>query len=242
MIKKIDLTVKKICEQPIVKKIHKRREASRENILQVSMKLFYDVGYEKTTARQIAQRSGILIGSLYNIFPSKEEIFKAIIMDAYDNVLDESEGILKERGDYFSAIVFPGALELYAASRSKRAAELLYQAHQSWNIVESLAERSREWISSHFSDDMIPEVEIYHRNMLMILGCIGNLIGEFKNTDHNMNYREGVRSVVSIFIFLFGKVSEDLGKSVDNVCDIVESEDIMIFGVDVLNEDKTSSG
>ena len=239
--KTIDSTVKKICEQPIVKKIHKRREASREKILQVSIELFYDVGYDKTTARQIAQRSGILIGSLYNIFSSKEEIFKAIIMGAYNEALDESEEILRERGDYFSAVIFPGALELYAASRSKRAAELLYQAHQSWSIVEGLAERSKEWISSHFPDYMVPEGEIYHRNILMILGCIGNLIGEFKNTDHQMDYREGVWSVVSIFTSLFGKISEDVNDSVDNICDIVESENIMIFGIDVLNVDKTPS-
>ena len=241
MMKKIDLTVKKIHGQPIVKKIHERRGASRESILKVSMELFYDFGYEKTTARQIAQRSGILIGSLYNIFPSKGEIFKAIIMNAYNDALDESEEILRERGDYVSAILFPGALELYAASRSKRAAELLYQAHQSWIIVESLAERSREWISSHFSEDVIPEGEVYHRNVLMILGCIGNLIGEFKNTDHDMNYRKGAWSVASIFTSLFGKVSEDLSRSVDDVCDIVESEDIMIFGVDILNADRSSS-
>jgi AcrR family transcriptional regulator len=109
MMKTIDSTVKKICEQPIVKKIHKRREASREKILQVSIELFYDAGYDKTTARQIAQRSGILIGSLYNIFSSKEEIFKAIIMGAYNEALDESEEIVRERGDYFSAVIFPGA-------------------------------------------------------------------------------------------------------------------------------------
>ena len=102
----------------------------RERILTASMELFYEQGYEKTTTRQILQRSGVLNGSLYHAFGNKEGVFKAIVMKALEAALHESEDQLARNTDPLVAVIFPAALELYAAYHSKNVADLLYHAHQ----------------------------------------------------------------------------------------------------------------
>jgi AcrR family transcriptional regulator len=54
-------------------------EGTRGVILRESLVLFAERGYGATTVRDIAERVGILSGSLYAHFPSKEEILTQIV-------------------------------------------------------------------------------------------------------------------------------------------------------------------
>ena len=54
-------------------------EGTRGVILRESLVLFADRGYGATTVRDIADRVGILSGSLYAHFPSKEDILAQLI-------------------------------------------------------------------------------------------------------------------------------------------------------------------
>ena len=54
------------------KTMEERREESRRKIMEAAMDLFYYQGYKETTTRDIVKRAGILNGSLYNRFKSKE--------------------------------------------------------------------------------------------------------------------------------------------------------------------------
>ena len=56
---------------------------ARQQIVAASHRLFLEQGYHGTTMRQIARESGMALGSLYNSFPSKEELFTAVF-DAYN--------------------------------------------------------------------------------------------------------------------------------------------------------------
>lgn len=47
-------------------------------ILDVAEQLFIDQGYEQTTTRAIAAQAGVAIGSLYQFFPDKEAIVRAL--------------------------------------------------------------------------------------------------------------------------------------------------------------------
>ena len=53
------------------RKRSEKTEDMRRRILEESVKLFLEQGYEKTTTRQILQRVGILNGSLYNIYRAR---------------------------------------------------------------------------------------------------------------------------------------------------------------------------
>ena len=55
-------------------------ERTRAAILEAAYALFVQQGYHGTSMRQIAQKSGLALGGIYNHFDSKEAIFKAVIV------------------------------------------------------------------------------------------------------------------------------------------------------------------
>lgn len=72
---------------------------SQEDLLTVAADLFADRGYRATTVRDIAEGAGILSGSLYHHFDSKEAIVDAILsrfiarsLVAYEAVIAEGKG------------------------------------------------------------------------------------------------------------------------------------------------------
>jgi AcrR family transcriptional regulator len=56
---------------------------ARRRILDAAYKLFLDQGYHATSMRQIAARSEMALGGIYNHYGSKDEIFSAIITEKH---------------------------------------------------------------------------------------------------------------------------------------------------------------
>lgn len=55
-----------------------RTEARREAIVREATRLFLEMGYERATMSELAQRVGGSKATLYGYFPSKEELFVAV--------------------------------------------------------------------------------------------------------------------------------------------------------------------
>jgi len=69
-----------------------RSQERVKQILDVAEQLFLEVGYEAATTRAIAACSGVSVGSLYQFFPDKEAILKALavryLQTQYQRFLD----------------------------------------------------------------------------------------------------------------------------------------------------------
>lgn len=61
----------------------KKGDATRLAIEDAAIELFMEQGYHATSMRQIAERTNLALGGIYNHFKSKEEIFEAIIVDKH---------------------------------------------------------------------------------------------------------------------------------------------------------------
>jgi AcrR family transcriptional regulator len=61
----------------------KKGEATRLAIEDAAISLFMEQGYHATSMRQIAERSELALGGIYNHFGGKEEIFEAVIVDKH---------------------------------------------------------------------------------------------------------------------------------------------------------------
>ena len=61
----------------------KKGEMTRLSIEEAAISLFLEQGYHATSMRQIAKRTGLALGGIYNHFSSKDEIFEAIIIDQH---------------------------------------------------------------------------------------------------------------------------------------------------------------
>jgi len=55
-------------------------ERSRDMIEDAAYELFLEQGFHATSMRQIAQRSGLAVGGIYNHFSSKDEIFRFVLL------------------------------------------------------------------------------------------------------------------------------------------------------------------
>lgn len=58
-------------------------ERTRQAILDAAHILIIEQGYAATSMRQIAERAGLALGGIYNHFSSKEDIFRAIILEKH---------------------------------------------------------------------------------------------------------------------------------------------------------------
>jgi len=69
----------------------------REEILDEAAKLFRKKGYSGTSIRDITSAVGILRGSIYAHFESKEQIFLKILHRGIDSLLNSAEQILNKQ-------------------------------------------------------------------------------------------------------------------------------------------------
>jgi AcrR family transcriptional regulator len=57
----------------------RRKDARPQELLDAALALFVERGFAATKAEEVAQRAGVSKGTLYLYYPSKEELFKAVI-------------------------------------------------------------------------------------------------------------------------------------------------------------------
>jgi AcrR family transcriptional regulator len=60
------------------------RKESRRKIMDAAFLLVASNGYEATSIAMIAKEAGVSKGLLYNYFSSKEELIKALVLEAFD--------------------------------------------------------------------------------------------------------------------------------------------------------------
>lgn len=61
------------------------QEIVKNKIIEVSRKLFSDVGFDKTSTKMIAKETGIAEGTIFNYFGTKDEIFFEVFYNDYIN-------------------------------------------------------------------------------------------------------------------------------------------------------------
>ena len=65
----------------------RERLMRRNEILKVAAKLFAEKGFNNTTLEEIAGGAEFGIGTIYNYFQNKEEIFRSIIEGVFESTL-----------------------------------------------------------------------------------------------------------------------------------------------------------
>src|SRR5947208_13106739 len=73
--------------------------ARRAEIVAIAGELFAERGYANTTVREIADAAGILSGSLYHHFDSKESMIEALLRDFLDRIEVQYRNILAHEDD-----------------------------------------------------------------------------------------------------------------------------------------------
>jgi AcrR family transcriptional regulator len=65
------------------------RQATEESLLASAAELFLERGFEAATTREVAARSGVAVGTLFNYFPTKEALAHALLARASAKAAEE---------------------------------------------------------------------------------------------------------------------------------------------------------
>jgi len=80
----------------------RKKEITKEIIIDTALALFKEKGFQETYMEEIAGKSDVSKGTLYNYFPDKESILSAYfqsLINNYDNNFNEVSENFKENGD-----------------------------------------------------------------------------------------------------------------------------------------------
>ncbi|MBL8339837.1 MAG: TetR/AcrR family transcriptional regulator [Rubrivivax sp.] len=66
-------------------------DARRRSVLDAARTAFFELGMDKTSMREIAQRAGYTVGALYSYFASKEEVYGALLAESLERLNDSVE-------------------------------------------------------------------------------------------------------------------------------------------------------
>lgn len=87
----------KLC--PVSAKRERRKEARPGELLEAALDLFVEKGFAATRSEEVAVRAGVSKGTLFLYFQSKEELFKAVVIEnlagrftEWNREFDEYEG------------------------------------------------------------------------------------------------------------------------------------------------------
>jgi AcrR family transcriptional regulator len=69
----------------------------RQHILDAAERVFADRGFDAAKVQEIADRAGMAVGTLYAIFPGKEDIFRAILDERGNDLLQLARDVAARR-------------------------------------------------------------------------------------------------------------------------------------------------
>lgn len=125
---------------------------AKQRILDSAKACFLEQGYKKTTIRQIVQRSGLLIGSIYHYFENKEDIFNQLFI----NIFDQCDQLILQRFGKDTKPSFRFALMcaimLQAAELNSSICELYYEGLTLHSTAESHARHVARWVQENLGE------------------------------------------------------------------------------------------
>ena len=81
-----------------------QKMATRERLLEAAKQLFIAQGYEETTTRQLAQASGVSVGTVFAHFADKPALLRAILHDDIETALARARKEITRDTDAVSAM------------------------------------------------------------------------------------------------------------------------------------------
>jgi AcrR family transcriptional regulator len=83
--------------EPRKSPVQARSAASVDAILDATLQVLLQVGKERLTTTKVALRAGVSVGTLYQYFPNKSSLLKAVLRRHLDKVLEAVERVCREQ-------------------------------------------------------------------------------------------------------------------------------------------------
>jgi len=176
-----------------------KAERRRKELLEVSLRLFSENGYDATSIRDIAKEAGITEGLIYHYFEGKKDLLKAIVQESV------CDGVVFEEIDQMESLPIKEAVW-------KIGTHLLENLRNRKEIFKLMLAEAR--LFEKDNDYFIPKL-IYENNMLRFGAFLQKRMerGEIREMEPVLLARQFSGSLVAFFLFqeiLFGKTVTDV--------------------------------
>ena len=115
---------------PTSGKREQTKQQNRRTILDAAREVFGEIGYETATVRDIIRRTGLSVGSFYNYYRSKEEVYEALADDGARRFRPILQASFEAAPDFESYI--RGAITAYF--------NFITIEHESWRLQRPAGE------------------------------------------------------------------------------------------------------
>jgi AcrR family transcriptional regulator len=79
---------------PTLRPRQRRKETRPQELLDAALELFVEKGFAATRSEEVARRAGVSKGTLYLYYPSKEELFKAVVRQKLSQLIAEGQDLV----------------------------------------------------------------------------------------------------------------------------------------------------
>lgn len=116
----------------------RKRELYREAVLDAAERVFGDEGYEATKVQRIAAESGVSLTTLYSVFESKWEIYRAVNRRRLDEVMHLAQGILDDDASALETLIAGNRMQLEFFMNRRDYTKMQLKEVTAWSTIELL--------------------------------------------------------------------------------------------------------
>jgi len=124
----------------------KKRELYREAVLDAAERVFGDVGYEATKVQRVAAQAGVSLTTLYSVFESKWEIYRAVNRRRLSEVMALAQGVIQEDAPSIEMLIAGTRMQLAFFMKRRDFLRMQLKEVTAWSTIELL--RSPEQIEA----------------------------------------------------------------------------------------------
>lgn len=116
----------------------KKRELYREAVLDAAERVFGDEGYEATKVQRIAAESGVSLTTLYSVFESKWEIYRAVHRRRLNEVMKRAQGIIRGDASALDTLIAGTRMQLAFFMEHRDYTKMQLKEVTAWSTLELL--------------------------------------------------------------------------------------------------------
>jgi len=116
----------------------RKRELYREAVLDAAERVFGEEGYEATKVQRIAAESGLSLTTLYSVFESKWEIYRAVHRRRLNEVMELAQGVVAQEASPLETLIDGTRMQLRFFMDQRDYTKMQLKEVTAWSTIELL--------------------------------------------------------------------------------------------------------
>ncbi len=116
----------------------RKRELYREAVLDAAERVFGEEGYEATKVQRIAAESGLSLTTLYSVFESKWEIYRAVHRRRLNEVMQLAQGVVAREASPLETLIDGTRMQLRFFMDRRDYTKMQLKEVTAWSTIELL--------------------------------------------------------------------------------------------------------